>query len=121
MVNYSLVSVCGLSAMEQNPEEPQYMPYTVGKAGPDGNLADGKQMQMLEDYVLQTLSNLTDRIASGTVLPNPIVRGQDSSCRFCDYQTVCHMDLCQHEIRPMATTSAEVFWEKIEQEVQKHG
>ncbi len=110
-----------LSAMEKDPEQPQYMPYAVGKNGPSGDLADGRQMQLLEDHVLRTLSAMTDRIASGAVMPNPIVRGQDSSCRFCDYKTVCHMDLCQHEIRPMAATSAEKFWEKLEQEVQHRG
>ena len=71
--------------------------------------------------VLQTLKNMADQIASGTVKPNPIVRGQDSSCRFCDYRDVCHMDLCDRDVRTMASTSAEKFWEKLKQEDDRHG
>lgn len=110
-----------LSAMEQDPGQPRYMPYKTGKNGPDGDLADRHQMELLERHVLRTLANMTDTIAAGEVSPNPIVRGQDSSCRFCDYQNVCHMDLCCHEIRIMAATSGKKFWEKLEQEEHSHG
>ena len=105
-----------LAAMEEDPEDPKFMPYTVGKNGKDGNLADQRQMELLERHVLRTLSAMTDAIGSGQVTPNPIVRGQDSSCRFCDYKSICHMDLCGHTFRPMASTTAEKFWEKLEQE-----
>ena len=110
-----------LAAMEQDPEHPRFMPYRVGKNGFDGNLADDHQMILLEKHVLQTLKNMADQIASGTVKPNPIVRGQDSSCRFCDYRDVCHMDLCDRDVRTMASTSAEKFWEKLKQEDDRHG
>ena len=106
--------------MEEDPENPRFMPYQVGKNGPDGNLADRHQMELLERYVLRTLANMTDSIASGDVKPNPIVRGQDSSCRFCDYKSICHMDLCDRTVRPMAATSAEKFWQKLEEE-EHHG
>lgn len=109
-----------LSAMEEDPEQPRYMPYRVGKNGPSGDLADARQMALLEQHVLRTLAQMTDRIASGDVTPDPIVRGQDSSCRFCDYKTVCHGDLCSRTVRPMATTPAEKFWEKLEEEAH-HG
>ncbi len=105
-----------LAAMEKDPEHPRFMPYSVGKNGPSGNLADKRQMELLERHVLCTLSAMADSIASGNVTPNPIVRGQDSSCRFCDYKTLCHMDLCPGEVRPMAATSAEKFWKKLEEE-----
>ena len=110
-----------LAAMEEDPEHPRFMPYAVGKNGPDGNLADCDQMELLERHVLRTLVAMTDAIGSGQVSPNPIVRGQDSSCRFCDYQSICHMDLCCHEFRPMASTTAEKFWEKLEQEERTNG
>lgn len=110
-----------LSAMEQDAENPRYMPYKNGKNGPEGDLADERQMELLEHHVLRTLANMTDAIASGEVSPNPIVRGQDSSCRFCDYQDVCHMDICRHETRIMASTASAKFWEKLEQEESSHG
>ncbi len=104
-----------LQAMESDPEHPRYMPYKVGKNGPEGNLADSRQMELLERHVLRTLSGMADAIASGDVRPNPVIRGSNSSCRYCDYKNVCHMDLCQHEERIMASTSAEKFWEKLEE------
>lgn len=110
-----------LAAMEADPEQPRFMPYKNGKNGPKGDLADDGQMRLLERHVLRTLARMTDAIASGEVQPDPVVRGQDSACRFCDYRTVCHMDLCTRTLRPMASTSAEKFWEKLEQEEHAHG
>ena len=110
-----------LAAMESDPNHPRFMPYQVGKNGISGNLADDRQMQILERHVLRTLASMTDSIASGDVKPNPIVRGQDSSCRFCDYRSICHMDLCDRDVRSMAATTADKFWEKLEQEERDHG
>ena len=110
-----------LAAMEQDPDHPRFMPYQVGKNGVSGNLADDRQMYLLERHVLRVLANMTEQIASGDVKPNPIIRGQDTSCRFCDYKSVCHMDLCPRDTRPMAATSAKLFWEKLEQEEHAHG
>lgn len=110
-----------LAAMEEDPEQPRFMPYKAGKNGLEGNLADCKQMEQLERHVLRTLADLADSIVSGDVRPNPVVRGQDSSCRFCDYQSVCHGDLCAHDVRPMAATTAAKFWEKLEEKENDHG
>lgn len=110
-----------LEAMEEDPQEPRFMPYKIGKNGMEGDLADGRQLELLERHVLRTLADMTDAIASGDVKPDPIVRGQDSSCRFCDYRKVCHMDLCAHRIRPMAATSAAKFWQKLEEKEGDHG
>ncbi len=110
-----------LAAMEEDPANPQYMPYKIGKDGPSGDLADAQQMDLLENHVLKTLADLADSIACGNVMPNPIFRGNHSSCRFCDYQSVCHKDLCNHEHRVMAETSAEKFWEKLRREAENHG
>lgn len=110
-----------LMAMEEDHEQPRYMPYKVGKNGPEGDLADRNQLELLERHVLRTLADMTDAISSGTVSPNPVVRGQDSACRFCDYRSVCHMDLCQHDIRPMAATSAAKFWQKLMEKEEDDG
>lgn len=117
--------ICGdeklLQAMEEDAEKPRYMPYKIGKNGIEGDLADSRQMELLERHVLRTLAEMSDTVASGDVKPNPVVRGQDSSCRFCDYRDVCHMDLCDHNIRPMAATSAAKFWQKLEEKEDDHG
>lgn len=110
-----------LAAMEQEPENPRFMPYTVGKNGPQGDLADQRQMVLLERHVIRTLVSMTDGIASGEVTPNPVIRGQNSACQYCDYATVCHGDLCQREERNFAATTAAKFWEKLEQEEVHRG
>lgn len=105
-----------LAAMEADPEHPQFMPYKQTKNGPSGDLATESQMVLLERHVLRTLANMTDSIASGDVTPDPTVRGMYSPCRYCDYASACHGDLCAHADRVLAATSAELFWQKLEEE-----
>lgn len=110
-----------LAAMEADPNEPRYMPYKVGKNGPTGDLADRRQMVMLERHVLRTVEEMADRISEGAVTPNPVIRGQHTPCRYCDYQTVCHKDLGTQSPRILAETSAKQFWNKLEQEEANRG
>jgi len=110
-----------LSAMEEDTQTPKYMPYKRTKNGLEGNLASREQMTMLERHVLRTLADMTDSIASGDVLPNPTDRGGYGPCSYCDYADVCHQDLCRHDVRVMASTSADLFWEKLEEEEARHG
>ena len=110
-----------LAAMEENPEEPRFMPYKAGKNGFTGNLADHRQMVLLERHVLRTVERMADQILSGVVAPDPVVRGQHTACRYCDYRSVCHKDLGTQEPRILAETSAKLFWEKLEQEEANHG
>jgi len=110
-----------LAAMEADPDEPRFMPYKIGKGGPVGDLADGRQMVLLERHVVRTVEDMADRISEGTVTPNPVIRGQHSPCRYCDYQTVCHKDLGTQTPRILAETSAKQFWSKLEREEENHG
>ena len=97
------------------------MPYTVKKTGISGDLADRGQMKLLERHVLQTVGDMTDRIAGGQVGPDPMVRGPYSPCRYCDYQTVCHKDLGTQTPRNLAETSAKKFWEILQREEKDRG
>lgn len=110
-----------LAAMEEDPENPLFMPYKCGRSGKRGDLADRNRMKLLEHHVTQTIEEMTDMIASGAVKPNPMIRGQYSSCNYCDYKTVCHKDLDQHEPRILAETSADKFWEILMQKEKSHG
>jgi ATP-dependent helicase/nuclease subunit B len=110
-----------LAAMEANPDEPRYMPYKQSKSGLTGDLASEDQMILLEHHVLRTLANMTDSIASGEVTPDPTVRGMYTPCRYCDYGTVCHPDLCSHAQRVLASTQRDLFWQKLEEEENRHG
>ena len=79
-----------LAAMEEDPTAPRYMPYQIKKGEAVGNLATGEQMALLERHVRRVLAQMTDQIAAGTVRPNPVVRGNEGACKYCDYKTVCH-------------------------------
>lgn len=109
-----------LSAMEADPENPRFMPYQVKKGEAVGHLATADQMALLERHVVRVLAAMADQIAGGAVRPNPVRRGDDSACKFCDYQTVCHGDLCPRETRNFAATDAETFWRILEEE-DRHG
>lgn len=110
-----------LAAMEEDPTRPQFMPYKMGRTGIAGDLADKQQMRMLERHVTRTIGEMADQISSGDVAPNPIVRGQYGSCKYCDYKMICHKDLGTHKERVLAETNAKKFWEKLEQEDAEHG
>ena len=69
----------------------------------------------------RTIAQITDQIVDGAVSPNPVIRGQYGACSYCDYKTICHKDLGTHEQRVFAKTSAELFWEKLEQEEENDG
>lgn len=110
-----------LAAMEEDPDAPRFMPYKSTKAGPAGDLADYRQMVLLERHVLRTLEQMTDHMACGNVAPDPIVRGPITPCNYCDYRSVCHKDLGTQSPRVLSETGAALFWEKLEQEEQNHG
>lgn len=110
-----------LAAMEEDPFAPQFMPYKNGRKGLTGDLASAEQMELLEHHVTRTIAAMADQIAEGGVVPDPVVRGQYSSCNYCDYKMVCHKDLGTQEKRILAETNAVKFWEKLEQEEREHG
>ena len=110
-----------LQAMEPG-DQPRRLCYTVKKDGSlSGDLADREQLKMLKDYIFKILGNMVDEIASGTVEPNPYMRGSShSACAFCPYGTVCHKEQVENRRNYKAMTSQR-FWEEIEKEVGKHG
>lgn len=110
-----------LRAMEADPEDPQFMPYKVSRGRTVGDLADHRQMILLERHVIRTLKDLTDQMSRGEIAPDPLVRGPYSPCNYCDYSTVCHKDLGLQKQRNMAETTAARFWEKLEEMEADHG
>lgn len=111
-----------LAAMEEDPENPRFMPYKVSqRSGVSGDLADSRQMVLLERHVIRTVGAMADQMAEGLVTPDPVVRGQNSPCRYCEYTAVCHRDLGLQQPRALAETRASEFWEKLEREEENHG
>ena len=86
-----------------------------------GDLADRRQMKMLEKYIFRWLGKMVDDIASGNVEPNPYTRGTGhDACTFCPYGAVCRKKDVEGRRNYKAMT-AQRFWEEIEKEVDRHG
>ena len=110
-----------LQAMEPG-DQPRRLCYTVKKDGSlSGDLADREQLKMLKDYIFKLLGKMVDEIASGTVEPNPYMRGSShSACAFCPYGAVCHKEQVENR-RNYKTMTSQRFWEEIEKEVGANG
>ena len=103
-----------LQAMEPG-DSPVYLPYQNKKGEITGSLATREQFALLEDFVSQSLQNLTKEIFSGAVAPNPIVCGPKlSSCQYCAYQSACHKDTCRIDTRWRKKLGAAEFWQELE-------
>ena len=103
-----------LQAMEPG-EQPAYLPYQIKKGELTGDLATAEQFRLLEQFVSQSLRSMTGQIFSGSVTPNPIVRGLlVSSCQYCAYRDACHMDACAQQPRYMKKIGADEFWAELE-------
>lgn len=109
-----------IHAMEHFEETPKYLPFSVKKDGRTGDLANDRQMKLLQKHVMDTLVKLTDEIASGTVHPNPIVRGSEhSACTYCEYSAVCQKDFLHPQTRYLKKITNQQFFEQLEREANK--
>lgn len=110
-----------LQAMEPG-DAPKRMCYSVKKDGTiSGDLADRRQLKLLEGYVFRILSRLVEDIVSGNVEPNPYTRGSThDACRFCPYGPVCHPAAVEGR-RSYKMMDAQRFWEEIGKEMGDHG
>ena len=94
-------------------ETPRFLPLRGGQGAKMAvETADRSQLEALRAYVMRTLKELVDAIASGQVEPNPYFRGSHDSCRFCDYAACCHLDLWGAPRIYRAVSSAE-FWKEV--------
>lgn len=104
-----------LDAMEPG-DAPAFMPFSYKKDGTtSGSTATGEQFRALRRYVFETLSRMTDEIASGVLTPNPYWRNENkNACRFCPYTDVCHIeaDVVKKRVRKSVKNSE--FWQKVE-------
>ena len=108
-----------LQAMEPSEQSPVYLPYKLKKGERSGDLATREQMKQLEQFVERTLSEMTDAILTGSVEPNPIVRGpKHSACSYCAFAQACHKDACAHHDRYIAAVKAEQFWQELESKLE---
>jgi len=107
-----------LHAMEDFPEQPEYLPCRADKEGKlQGDLATAEQLRLLRDHVKKTLEQITDAILEGDVHPNPYFQGSErSACKYCSFAAVCHLDSCDPERRYFASKKAGEFWKRLEGE-----
>ncbi len=81
-----------------------------------GDLAERRQLRLLERHVMRTLRRMVDDIASGNVEPNPYTRGSaHNACAYCPYGSVCH-ERDVGDRRNYKAMTAQRFWEELEKE-----
>ena len=86
-----------------------------------GDVADHRQMGLLNEYIMGCLARMAEDIASGNVTPNPYTRGTShNACAFCPYGAVCHEETVEGR-RNYKSMTAQRFWEEVEKEVREHG
>lgn len=84
------------------------------------NLASAAQLESLRKFVFRKIADMTDAICSGSVAPDPYTRGDESSsCRFCEYRAVCHVDSGSIPFRSLKKTDADRFWAEVDKEVKE--
>ena len=75
----------------------------------------------LERFVNGQVEAMIDEILSGATAPNPIDRGpSDSECKYCDFSSACHKDVCGVNARRFASVTPEEFWQALERRLE-HG
>ena len=110
-----------LHAMEAYEKKPQYLPFAPGPDGLIGDLASPAQLAELERFVNGQVEAMIDEILSGATAPNPIDRGpSDSECKYCDFSSACHKDVCSVNARRFASVTPEEFWQALERRLE-HG
>jgi len=110
-----------IAAME--PEgSPERLSCKQGKDGSlSGDIADREQLALLKGFVMHTLRNLVNDIASGNVKPNPYSRGTShNACTYCPYHSICHSQTVEDR-RNYKTMTAQRFWEEVGKEMDCHG
>lgn len=112
-----------LQAMEPG-SDPVYLPYKVSKKTGErsGDLADERQLDLVEGHVRHTLGDLADSLWSGTIAPDPYWRGDEhNACRWCPYRAVCRVDSGEVPLRRLRAVSGAEFWNELEKEAKERG
>ena len=111
-----------LQAMEPG-DEPVYLPYKITRSGArSGDLADRRQLDLVERRVRRTLGDLADTVWNGVIAPDPYWRGDDkNACRWCPYRQVCRVDSGELPLRKLRYVKQNEFWQALEKEERDHG
>ena len=112
-----------LQAMEPG-ADPVYLPYKISRKTGErsGDLADERQLNLVEGHVRHTLGALADSLWSGTIAPDPYWRGDEhNACRWCPYRSVCRVDSGEVRLRRLRAVSGAEFWNALEKEAKERG
>ena len=100
------------------------IPVTVSKSGS----IDASKSKVLTTEELMALGEYVDRenvvkatkILDGSININPYERGQDSSCNYCPYNSVCGFseDMPGVKFRRLNSLSVEDIWCRIKEEIE---
>ncbi len=111
-----------LSAMEHAAHGYRFLPVSTGRGGAD-YLVSGEQMDLLDEYVTDTLRAAAGELARGNIDADPYWHSADKNpCRWCDYRAACHFEEgCGDAKRYRRGVRAAEFWNWLTRKEDGHG
>lgn len=113
-----------LQAMEHNEGKYRFLPISEGR-GKHDYLVSGDQMELLDEYITETLKKAAGEMAQGNIAADPYWHDEiTNACRWCDYRAACHFEeCCGDRRRPRKSVNGPTFWENMNRrkEAEEHG
>ncbi len=108
-----------LAAMEHTEGDYRFLPTDSGA------VVTAEQLELLDEYVTQTLHRAAGEMAAGNIDADPYWQdGEHNACRYCDYRAACHFEeCCGDNARLRRGISGKEFWERMNRrkEGEEHG
>ncbi|MBR4026848.1 MAG: exodeoxyribonuclease V subunit gamma [Lachnospiraceae bacterium] len=96
------------------------IPVTIKKSGElseaQSQIASAEQFQLIAKYVNKKVAEKGKEIYNGTVSVNPYIEGENTSCEYCPYKSICEFDLKipGFEYRRLPKLKKEDVYERME-------
>ncbi len=91
------------------------IPAGISASGISGNVASGKQFEVLSAHVQKTVKKLVSLLMEGKVDIAPYRRQAESPCTYCKFSAICRHDGSAY--RELTVEKADEVWAKMEAEV----
>lgn len=84
------------------------------------SVADKKQFELLQKYIIKTIKDISKDILSGKIDIKPYYKDKKTPCEYCEYKSICQFDKNKfgNEYSYIQKYKKEDIWENIENSVK---